>query len=554
MRQLPASISTRALLASAAILASGQAAAAPSLTLIGNTPAPSGVAEINAYDSANNQLFTTHAAGLDVYDFGVGSDIVGTSTIDMTAVFGAPEGGLDGISSVAIDPLGRGFGVATAIPGNNITTVGKAVVFNTATGAILNTLDVGFHPDMVTFTPGGDVLIANEGERDTDPLQPLGDAPGSVSRIDFAGQSLATLPAMTGASVLTVDFSASNLTGGASLAGIRVAPDRALTPELDLEPEYITITGDKAYVTLQENSAVGVFDLVTNKWTDIQNIDGKVQTVDASDRDTGIGIDDSVFGLFMPDAIASYSVGGTTYYVTANEGDARDGSAGEEARVKDLALSDFDAATVAALNGVYGDFQADDALGRLNITTHDGNTDADPQIERLTMYGTRSFSIFNGDTGALVYDSGSDFETLTAAALPDAFNSDDSNEDNFDGRSDNKGPEPEGVAVTTFQGTTLAAIGLERIGGIMLYDITDPNNPAFLQYLNTATFTDVEDALGTSVGPEGLSFIEVGGETFLVVSYEDSGEIDVFSVVPEPGSLALLGLGGLLVARRRRGV
>jgi hypothetical protein len=546
MRQMTVSLTTRALLASAALLAAGTASAAPSLTLIGNTAAPSGVAEINAYDSVNNQLFTTHAGGLDVYDFGVGSDIVGTTSIDMTAVFAAPEGGLDGISSVAIDPLGRGFGVATAIPGNNITSAGKAVVFNTATGAILNTLEVGFHPDMVTFTPAGDVLIANEGERDTDTAQPLGDAPGSISRIDFAGQTLATLPAMTAGSVLTVDFSAPNLSGGASLAGIRVAPDRALTPELDMEPEYITVTGDKAFVTLQENSAVGVFDLATNKWTDIQNIDGKVQAVDASDRDAGIEINDSVFGLFMPDAIASYSVGGTTYYVTANEGDARDGSAGEEARVKDLALSDFDAATVAALNGIYGDFQADDALGRLNITTHDGNTDADPEIERLTMYGTRSFSIFD-ETGALVFDSGSDFETITAAQVPALFNSEDSDTGEFDGRSDNKGPEPEGVAITEFEGTTLAAIGLERTGGIMLYDITDPNNPAFLQYLN-ATVPDT----GDRIGPEGLSFIEVGGETFLVVSYEDSGEIDVFSVVPEPGSLALLGLGGLLVARRRR--
>ena len=558
MRQITALFSTRSLVAGVALFAAGSAMAVPSLSLVGNVSAPSGVSEINAYDKFNNKLFSTNSGGLDIYDFGVGSDIApsATPTIDLTGLFG---GSLSSISSVAIDPLGRGFGVATAIPNANLTTPGKAVFFNTATGTVIHTLDVGYNPDMVTFTPGGDVLIADEAERDTDPLQPLGDTPGALTRIDLFGQTLATVPSLTGASVLTVDFSAANLTGGASLAGLRISPDRAATPELDIEPEYITVQGNKAYVTLQENSAVGVFDLTTNKWSDIHNINGKYQTVDASDKD-GILIDDTVFGKFMPDAIASYQVAGVTYYVTANEGDARDGLAGEEARIKDLPLSAFDPATVTALNAIYGGFgpngfQENTALGRLGITTIDGDTDGDGDIDVPTMYGTRSFSIFD-ENGNLVFDSGSAIETITAAALPLAFNSDDSNLDNFDGRSDNKGPEPEGVAVTEVDGKFLAAIGLERVGGVMLYDVTDPNNPIFLQYINTASFTSVPDAVGTASGPEGLTFIKSSdsptGEVFLVVSYENSGDIDVFSVVPEPSSIALLGLGGLLVGRRRR--
>ena len=546
-------VTTRALLASAALLGGGSAAAAPSLTLVGNVAAPSGVSEINAYDSFNNKLFSTHGTGLDVYDFNLGSNIATNAvpTIDLSSTFGLPAD-FDGVSSVAVDPLGRGFGVATVIPTANITTLGKAVLFNTATGAVITSVNAGYHPDMVTFTAGGDVLIANEGERDTDIAQPLGDAPGSITRISFNGANAATLTVNTNT---TYDFTAGNLAGGVSLAGIRVAPDRVGTPHLDLEPEYISVTDGKAYVTLQENSAVGVFDLATNKWSAVHNIDGKVQTIDASDKDTGINIDDNVFGLFMPDAIASYKTGGVTYYVTANEGDARDGSAGEEERIKDLNLADIDAATVASLNALYGgNFQANDALGRLNVTTHDGNLDANAQIERLTMYGTRSFSIFD-ENGTLVYDSGSDFETITAAWNPAAFNSQDSDLAEFESRSDNKGPEPEGVAITEFDGKTIVAVGLERVGGIMLYDVTDPNNPDFLQYINTATFGN--GAVGDKIGPEGLTFISAAdsptGETFLVVSYEDSGEIDVFTVVPEPSSLALLGLGSLLIARRRRG-
>ena len=539
---------TRALLAGVGLFVATTASADFELTLIGEVDAPSGGAEIVAYDPFTNKVFSTSGAGIDVYDFGVGSDITPDSFIDLSSLFG---GAIDSVSSVAIDPLGRGFGAALAIPDTNTTTPGELVLFNTSTGAVINRITAGFNPDMVTFTPdGGKILIANEGEASTDGIA---DPDGGLGIFNVTGKTLGDLPGLTIADMKNFNFAPALLDNPGDLDDLRVDPRNASNIGIDLEPEYISVSGNKAYVTLQENSAVGVFDLDTETWSNIFNIDGKVQTIDGSDRDGGINIDDEVFGLFMPDAIATYEVNGVTYFVTANEGDARDGVSGEEARIKDLDLTDFDAQLITDLNAIYGDFQDDDALGRLQITTIDGDTDGDGDIDRLTMYGTRSFSIFNGDTGALVFDSGSDFETITAAALPLAFNSDDSNEDNFEGRSDNKGPEPEGVVLTQINGTTLAAIGLERIGGVMLYDVTDPNNPEFLQYINTATFTDVPDGLGTKVAPEGLAFLEKDGETFLIVSYEGTGQVDVFQVVPEPGSLALLGLGGLLLARRRRG-
>lgn len=539
---------TRALLA-AGLLAAGQAAHADfKLTLVGEIDAPSGGAEIVAYDRFTNKVFSTSGTGVDVYNFGTGSNISVDSFIDFSSLFG---GEIDSVSSVAIDPLGRGFGAALAIPKNNTTSLGELVLFNTSSGAIINRVAAGFNPDMVTFTPdGASILIANEGEAST-----KGDADpdGGLGIFNVTGKTLGDLPGLTHANMQNYNFAPALLDNPSDLTGLRIDPKNAFNIGIDLEPEYISVNGNKAYVSLQENSAVGVFDLDTKTWSNIFNINGKVQKIDASDKDGGINIDDNVFGLFMPDAIATYNVGSTTYFVTANEGDARDGVAGEESRIKKLALSAFDPTLVADLNAIYGDFQADDALGRLQITTIDGDTDGDGDIDRLTMYGTRSFSIFNGETGDLVFDSGSDFETITAAALPLAFNGDDSNLKKFEGRSDNKGPEPEGVVITEIDGTTLAAIGLERVGGIMLYDITDPNAPEFLQYINTATFVNAKKSLGTKVGPEGLSFIEKDGLNYLIVSYEDSGQVDVFQVVtPEPSSLALLALGGTLLARRRR--
>lgn len=548
---------TGALLATLATTALS-AAAQPTLSFVASQAAPTGIAEIVSYDKFTNQLFTTSGTGIDVYNFGVGSDFASTSTIDLSGLFG---GNLGSVSSVAIDPLGRGFGAALAIPSANLTSLGSVVLFDTTTGAILKTLSTGYNPDMVTFTPdGGSILIANEGEASTDPASPL-DPEGSLGILNVAGKSYGDLASLTATDLSTYNFAPSNLVNPADLTGLRIDPRNASTVNLDLEPEYISVSQGKAYVSLQENSAVAVFDLATKKWTNIHNIDGKTQIVDASDRDLNdttndgaVHIDDAIFGKFMPDAIATYVVGGTTYFVTANEGDARDGLVGEESRIKDLALSAFDPALVASLNAIYTDgFQEDHNLGRLNITTIDGDTDKDGDIDVLTMYGTRSFSIFNGDTGALVYDSGSDFETITSTLVASIYNSEDNDPGEFDKRSDNKGPEPESVAITQFDGKTIAAIALERTGGIMLYDITDPTNAIFLQYLNSA----VDNATG-SVSPEGLAWVTAAdsptGETFLVVSYEVSGTVDIFTLVPEPGSLALLSVGGLLLARRRRGI
>jgi hypothetical protein len=67
----------------------------------------------------------------------------------------------------------------------------------------------------------------------------------------------------------------------------------------------------------------------------------------------------------------------------------------------------------------------------------------------------------------------------------------------FDSRSDNKGPEPEGVALGRLGAKTFAFVGLERIGGVIVYDVTTPATPTFVTYVNTRA-----GAAATS-GPRG---------------------------------------------------
>ena len=240
--------------------------------------------------------------------------------------------------------------------------------------------------------------------------------------------------------------------------------------------------------------------------------------LDASDEDGGINLQNyPIFGLFQPDAVATYEVGGETFYVTANEGDARD----EDARVADLTLD-----PTAFPNAE--ELQQDAVLGRLEVSTIDGDLDGDGDYDQLFAYGGRSFSIWDS-RGNLVYDSGDELETITSQLFPDLFNS-QGTIDSFDSRSDAKSIEPEGVVVGEVNGTPYAFIGLERISGVMVYDISEPTNAEFVDYINP---TD-ENGNAIDLGPEGLTFISAedspNGEPILVVTNEISNTTTIFNV------------------------
>ena len=433
----------------------------------------------------------------------------------------------DGFATSSITSVSVSNGIiAIALPDATDTNNGK-VLFYSTNGAFLTSADVGPLPDMVTFDATGDyILTANEGQSAGGDNEPnvAPNPNGSVSIIDISG-------GVNTATVTTLDFSDASITFAALLAkGVRT-DETAPSAAADLEPEYITIEGNKAFITLQENNAVAVIDDITAPTAftidDILPMGTKDHSaagngLDPSNRDDGINIDPHpVQGLYMPDAIASYEVGGVTYYVTANEGDGRDV---DEARGADLVDGDLSNGEVdAGLDAqLLADLADNEELGRLKFSTIDGDTDGDGDIDVLHSFGGRSFSIYD-ENGNQVFDSGDNIAQVTAALVPTLFNSDDSDPSEFDDRSDDKGAEPEGVTVGVIDGQTYAFVGLERTGGVMVYDITDPSDVSFVTYA-----TNPGDA-----APEGLTFISAADSPnstdILAVTNEESSTLTLFS-------------------------
>ena len=474
-------------------------------------------AEISAFDPKTQRLFVVNANSgrIDVLD--VGQGLTGNTDIDLSA-HGA------GANSVAFN----NDVLAVAVEDYDKQGPGKVVFFN-AEGTLLNSVDVGALPDMLTFTPDGTkVLVANEGEPNDDYTN---DPEGSVSVIDISG-------GIGAATVTTAGFTAFNDEAAALMEkGVRIfGPDASLAQ--DMEPEYITVSPDSAtaWISCQENNAIAQLDLATDTITAIFPLGFKDHTLpgngmDVSNKDDGINIATwPVLGMYLPDAIASFKINGTVYLISANEGDSRDYDGfSEEARVGDVTLDETAFSNAATL-------QMTENLGRLKITSTLGDTDGDGDFDQLYSYGARSFSIWKPtpDGMALIFDSGDSFEQIIAAQMPELFNA--SNDDNeADDRSDDKGPEPEGVTVGVIQGHTYAFIGLERVGGIMVYDISDPASPQFIEYVNNRDVSgDPESGTAGDLGPEGLLFIPAHesptGTPLLMVTSEVSGTTTMYEI------------------------
>ena len=467
-------------------------------------------AEIVAYDRRSQRVFVTNAndQSVDVLSIRNPFHPHKIFSIDLTP-YGEPN-------SVSVS---NGI-VAIAVAAEAVDVAGQVVFFNRH-GRFLNALTVGFLPDMLTFSPDGrKLVVANEAEPNDDYTV---DPEGSVSVISIDKP----VNKLTQANVKTADFTAFN---SATLDdSVRVFGPGASVAQ-DLEPEYVAISGDSstAYVALQENNALAVVDLANAEVTDIIGLGTKnyntVQTaMDASDRDNAVNIQPwPVLGFYQPDSIAAYEFEGQTYIVSANEGDARDYDGfSEEERVDDLTL---DPSILAA----YPNIQDDDQLGRLKTTIVNGDLDKDGDVDQIFAYGGRSFSIWNGTTGSIVYDSGSDFARITAGISPELFNANDS-------RSDDKGAEPEALTIGKIGKHTYAFIGLERTGGIMVYDITNPYSPYFVEYINNINLDgDIDAGTAGDIAPEGLVFIPAKDspirKPLLVVANEVSGTTTVYAI------------------------
>ncbi len=451
-----------------------------------------GAAEISTYDPQTKRLFVVNNSTtnkIDVIDFADPS-----KPVLITSISVAPYGGFVNCLDVFDGKL------AAAIEAINKQDAGKVVVFKTNDYSEVKVIPVGALPDMITYSPNGKyILTANEGEPSMDYTN---DPLGTVSIISVNDNY----------SVMNLDFS-SFASSQATLqaSGLRVFGIGNNFAK-DMEPEYVTISPDSktAWVTLQENNAIAKINIETKTIINIfplgfKNYNLDTYKMDLSDRDNVISFNNkwNVRGMFQPDAIAVIP-SDVPLLFTANEGDAREYTALTEVkRIKDLNLDPVVFPNAAAL-------KADAQLGRLNVTTTLGNPDGDNDYDELYSFGARSFSMWNGNTGALLYDSKNELDVRVAAEnLYD------------DGRSDDKGSEPEGLAIGKMGSRTVLFIGLERADAVAMYDISYPYYPIFLKVLKTG------DA------PEGVLFISADksptGRSLLVVSSENDGVVKVFT-------------------------
>lgn len=464
-------------------------------------------AEISAYDPETKRLFVVNAvkSAIDVIDMENPFDLVYENEIPITP-YGA------GVNSVSVS---HGL-FAAAVESNPKTDPGNVVIWRTKDLSLLSVVPVGSLPDMVTFSPNGRyILSANEGEPSEDYTV---DPNGSVSVIKVPGFA-----------AVTIDF-ASFASQQALLKtkGFRTPGPAGTTFAQDVEPEYVAVSEDsrKAWVTLQENNALARIDLQSGKIDEILPLGFKDHSLpgnelDPSDRDNMVYLKSwPVKGMFLPDGIAAFRSGGANLVITANEGDSRIRPTGddalppleegdlfnEELRIGSAVLDPVKFPNAAAL-------QMNSSLGRLKITNTLGDIDGDGDFDQLYSFGTRSFTIRNGADGSIVYESGS---TIEKYLLEQSFSSYD------DGRSDDKGAEPESVTVGKVGPRTLAFVALERVDAVVVVDVTNPAAPFYWQVLHTG------DA------PEGVLFIPAhespNGNSLLVTSCEGDGTVQVFQL------------------------
>lgn len=435
--------------------------------------------EISTTVSIRGQMFVVSSGG--------GGTLQVTNATNPAAITLEERVTLTGFNSQSVASYGNLLAVALS-PSDYASNGGKGVVRFYRVGAeggltFLQDVQVGYLPDSIAFNDKGTKLvIANEGE----PITGYGvaggkDPVGSIGIIDIKGQANLRF------SYTELDFAGLTLH-----AGLRISGPALTTQATDIEPEYVSIMGNYAYVTLQENNGVAKVNLKTNsieKIFALGTVDFKTQLVDLSDKDGGFKpkLGQNFEGLRMADGIAAFSVKGKDYFVTANEGDARDYTG-------------------------YKDESGNGPDPNVRTLTDDAKVGAS---DRTTTFGSRSISVFDGDTGALLWDSGNSLQTIAFAAGVYA-----------DGRSDSKGVEPEGIVVAKLNGRSYAIVSLERTTSSMLavFDVTNPSAGEFV----TST------VIAGSISPEGLHIVEAKqsptGRDQLIVSNEVSNSLNVFDL------------------------
>ncbi|WP_286302031.1 choice-of-anchor I family protein [Vibrio apostichopi] len=545
-------------------------AAVTGISLVGraiaDAPFDTSAAEIVSYDSCTDKLYVVNAQVQKVDVLSMDSDSAPTSegSIDLQSAAAASGINIGAANSVSTH---QGL-VAVAIENADKQQNGIIALYRSDTLELITTYTAGALPDMVSFSKDGRYIAsANEGEPNADYSI---DPEGSVTLVDLTNGPLQ-------AKVTQIDFKAFNqgqprheeLTDK-----VRISAPNATVAQ-DLEPEYLTFTDNgKLYVALQENNALAAIDVASAEVDAILGLGGKpwdTAQLDASNKDKNIGNLQSyamLEGLYMPDSITSYSVDGNTYIVTANEGDGReygikttqqmcdnkgfewdgDDYQGTEnyTTEKDFCIAYVDEVRgkkldVDANHPLAGALKDNKQLARLKVIKPQETLAADQKVQA---FGSRSFSIWD-ESGELVFDSGDDFARIVLDQDPANFNSTNDNNQSGDDRSDDKGVEPEAIEVAEINGKQYVFIGLERQGGIMVYDVTQPKNASFISYLNNRDFTqpvctkvdedgdcdnDTYNSKAGDLGPESIKYFTRSGNHFIAVGNEVSGSTSVYRV------------------------
>lgn len=527
-------------------------------TSIADAPFDSSAAEIVNYDSCTDKLYVVNAKEkrIDVLSLDADSKPTQTSTIDLFTAGVSAEINIGAANSVAVH---NGL-VAVAIENENKQENGIIALYRSDDLTLVTTYPAGALPDMVSFSKDGRYIAsANEGEPNDNYTN---DPEGSVTLVDLKkGPLKATISQITFTDILAVD------------EGVRISGKNASIAQ-DLEPEYLTFADNgKLYVALQENNAFAIIDPKKGQLEKIVGLGSKSWSdskLDASNKDGILGNltnYTNLVGLYMPDSIDSYSVNGKTYIISANEGDGReygiettqkvcdelgftwDGDDYKRTRnyskKEDFCISHIDEVRgkdlqVAANHPLFLALKDNDQLARLKVIKPNGVLPADSNVEA---FGSRSFSIWDAE-GELVYDSGDQFARVIRTKNRDNFNSSNDSNDSADGRSDDKGGEPEAIEVATINKRHYAFIGLERQGGILVYDITDPTKAQVLSFTNRRDFSqnvctqmkdeecanDTYNAAAGDLGPESINYFTRNGDHFIAVGNEVSGTTSIFKI------------------------
>ncbi|MEQ6347532.1 choice-of-anchor I family protein [Vibrio cyclitrophicus] len=533
---------------------------------IADAPFDTSAAEIVSYDSCTDKLYVVNAQAQKVDVLSMDADSAPTSegSIDLQSAAAASGINIGAANSVSTH---QGL-VAVAIENADKQQNGIIALYRSDTLELITTYTAGALPDMVSFSKDGHYIAsANEGEPNSDYSI---DPEGSVTLVDLTNGPLQ-------AKVTQIDFKAFNQ-GQPRYAEltdkVRISAPNATVAQ-DLEPEYLTFADNgKLYVALQENNALAAIDVASAEVDAILGLGGKpwdTAQLDASNKDKNIGNLQSyamLEGLYMPDSITSYSVDGNTYIVTANEGDGReygikttqqlcddkgfewdgDDYQGTEnyTTEKDFCIAYVDEVRgkkldVDANHPLAGALKDNKQLARLKVIKPQETLAADQKVQA---FGSHSFSIWD-ESGELVFDSGDDFARIVLEQDPANFNSTNDNNQSGDDRSDDKGVEPEAIEVAEINGKQYAFIGLERQGGIMVYDVTQPKNASFISYLNNRDFTqpvctkvdedgdcdnETYNSKAGDLGPESIKYFTRSGNHFIAVGNEVSGSTSVYRV------------------------